>query len=56
LTVRYPQRAEHYLRLSLVRQIFNGDAKSAAQVLEQGLEKHAEPRQLLEYALKQLSP
>jgi putative inorganic carbon (hco3(-)) transporter len=56
LTVRYPQRAEHYLRLSLAWQIFKGDAKPARQVLEQGLENHAEPRQLLEYALKQISP
>ena len=55
LAVRYPQRAEHYQRLSLAWQMLKGDAKLAAQVLEQGLENQAEPRQLLEYALKQLT-
>ena len=53
--VRYPQRAENYVLLSLTQQSCQAGASQASQVLKLGLQNGAEPRSLLEYALQVLS-
>jgi hypothetical protein len=53
--VRYPQRSENYVLLSLAQQSCQAGASQASQILKLGLQNGAEPRGLLEYALQVLS-
>lgn len=48
---RFPQRAEPYILLALVRER-QGNHEAAGRVLELGLQKGAQPRELLDYAAK----
>ncbi len=53
-TTRYPQRAEAYLLIALVRSQHHDDAQGAAAVLNAAIERGAEPGGLLQHGLEQL--
>jgi putative inorganic carbon (HCO3(-)) transporter len=53
--IRFPERAESYVLIALVRDQYQDDPKGAARVLNSGIESGAEPRGLLLYYLGQLS-
>lgn len=46
-TSRFPERAEHYVLIALVRDQYQDNPKGAAAVLNSGIERGAEPRGLL---------
>lgn len=52
---RFPERAESYVLVALVKDQYQDDPKAAASVLNSGIARGAEPRGLLLYYLGQLS-
>ena len=54
--VRYPDRAEAYVRVALVWATLKGDPARAAAVLQEGLANAAQPAGLLRYSLAHLGP
>lgn len=52
--VRYPDRAEGYVRAALVWEWLKGNRAQAAAVLQDGLNRGAQPAGLLTYALQRL--
>lgn len=51
-TSRFPQRAEHYVLIALVRDRHQDNPRGAAAVLNSGIERGAEPQGLLLYYLE----
>ncbi len=52
--IRYPQHAEHWLRTSLVYELYLDDPVVSAALIRQGLHEGARPRQILLLRLKRL--
>jgi hypothetical protein len=53
---RYPDHAEHYVRMALVWELYNGDSERAASTLKSGLENNAQPAGILKDYLQKLQP
>jgi tetratricopeptide (TPR) repeat protein len=53
--VRYPKRAENYAEVSLIWQCHKGNPSQAKSVLRAGIEQQAQPLELLEITLDQIS-
>jgi hypothetical protein len=53
---RYPDHAEHYVRLAMVWDLYNDDPERAASILNAGLENNAQPAGILRDYLQKLQP
>ena len=54
--LRYPQRAEHAVRVALVHSLHMGQPEQAMQVLQQALDGGAQPVGLLRAAMQEMQP